>query len=1001
MPRLVTDPAILAQLEGTAPTSKLVTDPAILAQLEGRAPPPAFPHPTTASASMQKPSPVASFLDAFRGHRGLSENLLSSVINPLFYGDRVDPAASAQQGRVVRAPTATAPRVALDAPRSKGEMAGQFAGMMAKELFDPIAVSLPFKTLPAALAGGTAYGAAIPVAEGLAQDTPIRAKDVALGAAGGAAGGALGYALPKVATQAVAKLRRKPAVAGAPVDDVPPLSTAGAQQVEGAKLDDKTLGEKVAGKVKAVSKLVSPLFGARAVRRLDENANVSPTLKEFRDQIEHRQEFELAPGEVAAPDFTERVLNKTGAFNARLNKAFDTMRTGRTGRFTPAARAKFTADLRRGTAKPADDVAPITQVKAPRAQGDEAVSLDLGKFDEAFIGSAKQAPAPEVAAVPGKAPIGKDTTDAVTGVRAVLDELQAEAQEVGVDLGYTENYFPRVYDVPFLKTEKGGKGLAKVLMDEGIDVEDADDIVSKIIDDDGLPMAGDAADAAPSPRGGSGGSGIGKPSWAKKRGLSFIPDEKLAPYLLNDPRSVLTRYVQGVVKKIEHARIFGAAGGKLEAAIPKIRQEVFYAGKRFTAKDEKNLRGLAQAMEGKYKRIDTPSVSAGVNLVASYQFLRTLSMATLSSLSEPFVALELGGAKAFAKGIRHSIGYAAQQTARAFNKGIPKHETRQALEEMGLVIDNSLADTLQEMTLKRGGRAASLAGEAADASAFASGRGIDLFFKVNMLEPFTNFTRALALHTGEASIIDTIRKLGTNSIMQRRLDELGLGGAEARAWLERTGGKFSQADAYQEPMRMALTRFVNDVVMMPRATTKSLWMSNQRLRLFAQLKSFQGTFGNTVGRRWLHKLSKTGQSKAATADAARVVGAAGLMTFTAALANELREVLQYGTKGDPKRKGESLESKTGRAMDRAGFTGGLQPAVDMLWGQRFGKPGIVQALGPTVVQASSISEAIHELAAKGKSKALIYQIISGIPGYNALPSEKKRELRAYIYEIAE
>jgi hypothetical protein len=130
----------------------------------------------------------------------------------------------------------------------------------------------------------------------------------------------------------------------------------------------------------------------------------------------------------------------------------------------------------------------------------------------------------------------------------------------------------------------------------------------------------------------------------------------------------------------------------------------------------------------------------------------------------------------------------------------------------------------------------------------------------------------------------------------------------------------------------ALIRFTNDFVMMPRPTTKALWQSDPHFAFVSQLKSYQGTFGNTVGRRWLHKLAQARSGKPHDlAQAAGVVGTAGLMALTAMASNELRERWQYGPKGDPKRKNESMTSKTLRAMDRAGFSGGLQPAVDLLW----------------------------------------------------------------------
>lgn len=711
-------------------------------------------------------------------------------------------------------------------------------------------------------------------------------------------------------------------------------SSAGAAQVAGADVGlaaKPPLGERALDAGKKALRGVSPLVGGRSIRYLDEPAKYSPTLKGLRDEIEHPQAFELQPGQIAAPDFTEKILRTTGGFMSRVNNAIQPLR-GRQGFLSGEARGKLATDIRIGQ-----------------------------------VGAGAE-------------------------IRKVLDEVHDYARQAGLDVPYRAGYFPRVYN-DFLRTETGAQKWGQTLKKYGIDFDDGERIRQKIVDDDFVDL-GAAGKGAPGVPG-----AIGKPSWMKNRGLGHIPDEVLAPFLHNDPRSVLAKYVPSVVKRAEHARLFGPAGEKLEQAIPKIREELGQAGRGFSAKEESQLRGISDALAGKYKPIASPELAKANRLMMSYQFVRTLPKAVLSSLSEPFIALETGSAKGFAKAILPSIGYAGNAMARGVFPKIKKGEEGRMLDELGLTLDSSLRDILSEGLPKwvgglRGvrGEGGQLLGEAADTSALPAGRGLQAYFKLNLLEPWTKFARALTYNSAKFSILDALKTGKTKG-----LREFGIDPTEAVGWYQRVGSAKSPletSDPYQEVMQNGILRFINETVMMPRPATKPLWMSDPHWALLGQLKSYQGNFGNTVGRRWIEQTRNTFRSDEDMAKTAKMVGTAGLMATTAVIANEFREWLSYGEGGDPKFKSEKPGKKVLRAMDRAGFTGGLQPGVDLVWGQRFGRAGALsQPLGPTATQLEGVITGVQDLAKRGDPKALQFQGISAIPGYNVLPSAKKRTLR--------
>ena len=671
-----------------------------------------------------------------------------------------------------------------------------------------------------------------------------------------------------------------------------------------------------------VAQAVAPLTGGRSIRAWDVKGKLSPTFRELRRRVEHFQEFELRPGEKAIPDFTELVQRHSGQFRTALDKVFDPLRTGVFKAFSAEARKALTKQIREGSTSPA----------------------------------AKQ-------------------------VRKILDDIHAYAKKAGLDLGYIENYFPRMYRTEILKTEKGAAEFKKALMEYDVDAEDADEILRTIISEDGF----DIRSYQPSK-----GNRPGAPAWKKSRALADIPDGALEKFLHNDPRTVLHQYSAQVVRRAEHARIFGNNGEVLDKAIKQIKRELAGKGSGLTEAEEKQIRGLSQALIGRYNPILSHRLQTATRMVSAYQLIRTLPMATLSSLSEPFIALEHGGARAFANGLMSGIGYAAKETSRSIFKGLNKSNIRMELEDMGLIVDNSLTDTLREAS---GGLSKKIGLDEPGIGALRNGKWVDLFFKANMLEPWTNFTRSIAIGTGKKSMQNTVKGFmrNPNGVMGQRLRELGVDGPEAAEWFKRTGGDFTVTDPYQANMKTGLTRFVNDVVMSPRATTKPLWMSDPHWHLVAQLKSYQTTFGNTVGRRWFENMKRAGKSPEDLAKAAYSVGTAGVMTYAAMMSNDLREKWMYGEKGNPRFKNEKPMARVARAMDRAGLTGGLQPAFDMFGGERFGKPGLVQVLGPTATQAVDVVEGVHDVVSKGKPRRMVEAAVEGTPGYFALPSRTKKQ----------
>ena len=134
-----------------------------------------------------------------------------------------------------------------------------------------------------------------------------------------------------------------------------------------------------------------------------------------------------------------------------------------------------------------------------------------------------------------------------------------------------------------------------------------------------------------------------------------------------------------------------------------------------------------------------------------------------------------------------------------------------------------------------------------------------------------------------------------------------------------------------------MQKVVDDVVVHPRASNKPLWMSDPRLAIFAQLKTFPVVFGNTVVKRLLRKLNP----KQCTPDYGAAVGVAGAIAFAYA-AVFTGEMLKDAIKGQ-----DFEDPSFKETIDRMGLTG----SAGLVFGAGRFSEGAAVGLGGTAIGA--------------------------------------------------
>ncbi len=559
-------------------------------------------------------------------------------------------------------------------------------------------------------------------------------------------------------------------------------------------------------------------------------------------------------------------------------------------------------------------------------------------------------------------------------IRKILDDTRAYGREAGLDIGYVKDYFTRVYKFKALRGEKLGGEFERVLVKRGIDATKADDILRHIIDTEGTLDAPGSVGKKPMAQFGAKVRARRDPNTEMQRTLAKIPDKELAPFLEDNAHSVLTKYIENIVHRAEWARVFGKGGGKLDGMLLKMRTEAARSGRKMVQSDVDRIVDLANALQKTYQPFQSRGFATANKMVVAYQYLRTLTLATISSLSEPFVVFLRANPSAGIRAAFKSLDHVARQTARIISKKVPKAQVTRAAEEAGLALDSALTERLT----------AAFGGESTKFTA--------AFFKLNFLHQFTKFNRVFGNEAGKLMAKGHIKALAKGKggaryarKMERELVELGIDPIEGIAWFRR-GAK--ESDPFHEKIINAGIRFTNEVVMAPRATVRPMWHSNPHLHTVSQLKGFQTVFGNTVVKRVLREVTQRGVIEG-TQNAVKFSFVASLMVMTAMMGNELRELIQYGPEGNPKKKNQTLGQRVRDAVDRAGFTGAFQFGLDAMYAHRFGSPAIANLAGPTISQLNELIEGLGA-ASEGKPRKLARAAVTAVPLVNVIPGIRKK-----------
>lgn len=219
--------------------------------------------------------------------------------------------------------------------------------------------------------------------------------------------------------------------------------------------------------------------------------------------------------------------------------------------------------------------------------------------------------------------------------------------------------------------------------------------------------------------------------------------------------------------------------------------------------------------------------------VMTYQNVRLLPLAAVSSLIDVFGSYARGGSDATA-------AFASMKEAMMALKKDNPTELRAMAEAMGIVEIHALSDAL-----------AATYGGSFDPSGI-SGRINNWLFKLNGLEAITRYSRLAALAMGQRFLLKHAEGARAgNETSRRYLQELA-------SDLKPDDIKASPGNpnmlVMNEKVKRALYRFVEESVIRPKPTQRPNWHNDPNFMLVSQYKGYLYSFWNTIPRRMMVEL---------------------------------------------------------------------------------------------------------------------------------------------------
>jgi hypothetical protein len=524
---------------------------------------------------------------------------------------------------------------------------------------------------------------------------------------------------------------------------------------------------------------------------------------------------------------------------------------------------------------------------------------------------------------------GNPIHDAADTIRKTLDEALKYMRDAGMEVGQIKDgYFPRQFDLSLAGRHavEFEAALKRAYMDEGMSARDAD-LAAKTLFDTLMYRQTSLFEMA---------NGKPEANFVESRVFGKGVDDPRHPlnkFLVNDPRSALSDYLQKTVRRAETAR---ALGGDSAENWADLRNRMVHEGARPEAIEK--LAGFIQVVGGMRGGKGNPQLQGLISWLRTIGAMSFLEKAAMTSLPEIIMPAIRSG----------NVLDAHRSIATTFKHLFMKHGhdikmLDELADDLGL-LNAHMSDTVM-MNRWHGG----------DNATKTQTMLMDRHFKMTGLTQYTEATRLGALAVGQV-FMRRLAKGTKGKLNTELMGELGIPAGERDAfakWLMGTNNGMPTAqDLRQAPPKMralyttAMRKFDSQTIMRPNQATRPMWMNDHPfLGLLGQLQSYNYAFMNSVLKRNVkmaaRALTGDGYTAAERMQLARPLLMMPMLAAMQGMVGEARDALW----GDPERK-QDLETKVLRAFSRGIPVAQADPIINAWSGAKYQRSAVETVAGP-------------------------------------------------------
>ena len=412
---------------------------------------------------------------------------------------------------------------------------------------------------------------------------------------------------------------------------------------------------------------------------------------------------------------------------------------------------------------------------------------------------------------------------------SLVDGIFGDLSEVGARVGFIDNYLTHIYRTG---TKKRRQQIQDILIEDPLNFDkgDALETVANMQGNQGIYVNPDTVIRLFDP---FENNTVIDPEkdFQKPRRITKETFKKLyeAGLVETNVKKIVDRYTLEAGTKIELRRLadtFNNNIGKSRDIGTLQRSEV------------EHMKDIFNAMQGQYANIRNPAVRDLQREFITYQYMLTLPLSALTSLTEPLIIFSRVKTKHALFGSIDAGLNAMRQLGRTVYPKMSMRSKERAFRSILEGVDGTLAERMGNIP-----------------GIDINRKVTDAFFKGIGLTAVTQASRDIGYQAGmrqmKEDLLDTLIYLKTKKHTKesirakKRLLEMGLTDNKIN---NQEIIDFAEGTTTEVPplLQRAMARFVSEIVMAPNVINRPLWMSSPKLAMVAQLKGFMFVFGNTI-----------------------------------------------------------------------------------------------------------------------------------------------------------